>query len=61
MVEAIRAGRPHRTSGVFGYHVLDVLLGVLESSEAGRAVELQSRCERPEPLEAGATLLGAPA
>jgi predicted dehydrogenase len=61
MVEAIRAGRPHRASGPFGYHVLDVLLGVLESSEAGRAIELESSCERPEPLEAGAQLLGAPA
>jgi predicted dehydrogenase len=52
MVEAIGEGRPHRASGELAYHVLDIMHAVHEASDQGRHVELQSTCERPEPLPA---------
>ncbi|MDG6899636.1 MAG: Gfo/Idh/MocA family oxidoreductase [Nitrososphaerota archaeon] len=54
MVEARRRGREHRASLEVAYHVLDVMQAIHESSEAGRHVEIQSSCERPEPMPVGA-------
>lgn len=48
MAAAIRASRPHRASGEMAYHVLDVMHALLESSQKGRHVELDSTCVRPE-------------
>ena len=53
MAAAIRSGRPHRASAEMAYHVLDVLVGILESAESGRTVEIESACERPAPMIAG--------
>lgn len=50
MAAAMRSGRPHRASGELAYHVLDVLLGILESAETARAVAIDSVCKRPEPM-----------
>lgn len=50
MIDAIAADRPHRCSGDLAAHVLDVMLAYDESSESGRHVELESRCERPAAL-----------
>ena len=52
MVEAIREGRTHRASGELAYHVLDIMHAVHEASDQGKHVDLQSTCERPEPLPA---------
>lgn len=50
MARAIRLGRPHRCDGALAYHVLEVLEAFGRSSDAGRAVAIESRCERPAPL-----------
>jgi predicted dehydrogenase len=50
MARAIRIGRPHRCSGEMAYHVLEVMEAFGRSSQAGRAVAIESRCERPAPL-----------
>jgi predicted dehydrogenase len=50
MVQAAAEGRPPRASGVFAYHVLDVMQSVADSTAGGRHVEVASTCERPIPL-----------
>ncbi len=49
MVSAIRAGHPHRCSGDLASHVLDITLGIFESSRTGHHVEITA----PEGLAAG--------
>jgi predicted dehydrogenase len=44
------AGAPHRASGAFGYHTLEVLEAVQLSSDTGSVVTLRSACDRPAPL-----------
>ncbi|MCC3372479.1 Gfo/Idh/MocA family protein [Cohnella sp. REN36] len=53
MAHAIRGGRPHRASGQLARHVLDISLGIFESSNAGRHIELSSTVDRPAPLPLG--------
>jgi predicted dehydrogenase len=36
MADALRTNRPHRASGELAFHVLDVMCGIVESSEAGQ-------------------------
>jgi len=50
MACGLLTGRPHRANGELAYHVLDVMHAFGDSSASGRHVELESRCERPEPL-----------
>jgi len=50
MANALRSGRPHRASGEMAFHVLDVMHAILEASESGRAVAMQSTCVRPAAL-----------
>jgi predicted dehydrogenase len=51
MAHAIRSGRPHRAGAELAYHVLEVLTALSASSREGRHVEIESRCERPAPIE----------
>ncbi len=53
MAHAISAGRPQRASGDMAFHVLDIMQSILESSESGRHVLLESTCERPAALPTG--------
>ena len=53
MAHAMRDGRPHCANGSLAYHVLDIMHAVHDASREGRHVELDSSCERPEPLRAG--------
>jgi predicted dehydrogenase len=53
MATAIRAGRPHRASGAFALHVLEVMEALERSSLEGRHVAITSRCDRPTPLPLG--------
>ena len=53
MVEAIRNGRPPRASGDLAFHVLETMEAFDTSSECGRAVGIESTCERPEALRPG--------
>jgi hypothetical protein len=50
---AIRANRPHRSSGELAYHVLDVMQAFLDSSEKGKRIDIASTCDRPAPLATG--------
>jgi predicted dehydrogenase len=52
MAQAIRRNRPHRASGALALHVLEVMEALQTSSDAGRAIEISSRPERPAPLPA---------
>ncbi len=47
---AIREDRPHRASGEFAYHVLEVLLALGRDAGDRRELAIESRCERPAPL-----------
>jgi predicted dehydrogenase len=48
IAQAVREDRPHRASGEFALHVLEVLLA-LTRADAGQ-IEIESRCRRPAPL-----------
>jgi predicted dehydrogenase len=50
MARAIRLGEAPRASGALAFHVLDVLLSILEAAERGSVVDVESRCERPLPV-----------
>ena len=56
LVRAVAEGRPARASGVLAHHVLDVLQSVGDSTANGRAIDVNSTCERPTPVPAGAFL-----
>ncbi|MBI5723978.1 MAG: Gfo/Idh/MocA family oxidoreductase [Planctomycetes bacterium] len=53
MARAIRTGRPHRATGQLAYHVLDVMLGFLDSSAKNRHYQVPSTFERPAAMPAG--------
>jgi len=53
MAYAIRGGQLHRASGALARHVLDVSLGIFESSREERHIAVASTVERPEPLPLG--------
>ncbi len=62
MALAIMQGRPHRCSLELANHVIDIMTGILKSGETKKFVEMQTTCERPEPLgPAAARGLLAPA
>lgn len=50
MAHAIRASRPHRASGELALHVLEVMEAFGSSSVKGRAIQIESRPERPAPM-----------
>jgi len=50
MATALQTGERHRASGELGYHVLDVMTAVLESSVQGEHVTVKSTIERPDAL-----------
>ena len=50
LANAIRSGRPHRTSGQLGHHVIEVMTAATDSSTAGQHISIVSTCERPAPL-----------
>jgi predicted dehydrogenase len=50
MAQAIRSRRPHRANGELAFHVLEVMEAFQTSSDAGKAVAISTRPERPAPL-----------
>lgn len=50
MAIAIMEGRPHRCSMELALHAVDVMTSILKAGETGKAVEIRTTCERPEPL-----------
>jgi len=53
MACALLSGRPHRASGALACHVLEVMHAFDQSSETGRAIEIESQPERPAALPTG--------
>jgi predicted dehydrogenase len=51
MALAILDGRPARCSLDLALHAVDVMTSVLKSGEMGAFVDLQTTCNRPEPLD----------
>jgi len=60
MAQALRERVQPRASGELAYHVLDVLLSILESSASGRRVTVSSTCRRPPLLPLDVGLVAAP-
>lgn len=50
MLDAVAEGREPRCSVGRALHSLEVMLGILESAREGRYVDIESSCDRPEPL-----------
>ncbi len=50
---ALTSGRKPRASGELAYHILDATHAVLEASERGQHVAVESTCDRPAPLPPG--------
>jgi predicted dehydrogenase len=50
LAEAIRTGRPHRTSAEMGLQVLEAMHGIQESADTGHRYAMQTTCERPAPM-----------
>lgn len=53
MAYAVLSGRPHRASGQLAAHVLDVMLGVFDSSSTEQHITITAECEQPAPLPLG--------
>lgn len=53
LAHAVRAGRQPRASAELALHVLDVMQTILEAAEAERTLPVESRVERPAPLDPG--------
>lgn len=56
---AIRSGSQPRASGELAFHVLDVMLSILESHEGGRPVRIASAVSRPALLPLDARVAGS--
>lgn len=56
MARAICSGRPHRCNGDVAFHVLEIMEAFGRSSDEGRTIPIESRCERPAPLPARSVL-----
>jgi predicted dehydrogenase len=55
MAAAIATKRDHRANERMAYHVLDVMHSILDSSELGRHLEINSAMARPAPLRSNLT------
>lgn len=47
---AVRDGRPQRASGEMAFHVVDVMMGMLDSAVSGQYSVPESTCKMPSPL-----------
>jgi len=50
LAEAILEDRPHRAQGAHAAHVIEVIAGILASSERGEAIEIESTFTPPSPM-----------
>ena len=53
MAYGISTGRPHRVNGELGYHVLDIMHAIHDSSLEEKHIKLTSGITRPTPLPMG--------
>jgi predicted dehydrogenase len=52
LARAIRADQPERASGRQAFHVLDIMVSIMESVERGTPIDVESTVERPPALPA---------
>ena len=57
MADAIQSGRKNRANKEMAYHVLDTICRMMDSSESGAFVKVESTCERPEAFAGGGSLM----
>ncbi|GAB2572524.1 Gfo/Idh/MocA family protein [Gracilibacillus alcaliphilus] len=50
MAYALRSGREHRANDQLAHHLLEATFGIMESSESGQYVSLQTKVKRPQPM-----------
>lgn len=50
LAAGLRTGEAHRASAEMAYHVLDIMVSVLESAEKGQHIAIESTMERPAPV-----------
>ncbi len=50
MIHSIETGTSYCASGEFALHTLEVMLKILESAERRQFLDLETTCERPDPL-----------
>jgi predicted dehydrogenase len=50
LAAGLRSGEAHRASAEMAYHVLDIMVSVLESSDAGKHIDIESTMQRPAPV-----------
>jgi len=55
MAHALRLRRRFRPDGELAFHVLDIMQSIHDASDAGKHVQMKSRCDRPAPLPLGLT------
>lgn len=53
LISALENKREHRANARTAYHVLDIMHSILDASESGRHVELNSSMTRPSPMPLG--------
>ena len=53
MASGIRSGRKSRLDGKLGFHILDVMQSIHESSTSGRHVAIESDCTQPSAVPIG--------
>lgn len=53
MATGLLSGREHRANGDVAYHVLEIMEGMIESSESNRHIQIESSCQRSAPLPMG--------
>ncbi|MEM9797036.1 MAG: Gfo/Idh/MocA family oxidoreductase [Pseudomonadota bacterium] len=54
MAAALKEGRPHRCALDMALHAVDVMTSILMAGERGEVLGVDSTCQRPAPLNAGA-------
>jgi predicted dehydrogenase len=54
LARAVAVGGAHRANGRLAYHVLDVMESLLAAGRSGESVIVESTCERPAAVPAGA-------
>ena len=50
LMKAVEEDREPRASGELSSHVLEIMLGILDSPNKGAFVDIKSRCNKPKPL-----------
>ena len=50
LMKAVEEDREPRASGELSNHVLEIMLGILDSPNEGAFVDIKSRCNKPKPL-----------